>query len=144
MSDIRKIMEKDSAIKVLEEIKNKICDTDLDDLCGENTRIDAKDDEVSKKIIQAVMCGLVYWDDEKGCMVQRLIHPIKSGETEAKELYYKNNVTLSDANGFKASNQAGLIKESLALITARPIQLIGEIRGQDMTIATGCIRFFDR
>ena len=144
MSDIRKIMEKDSAIKVLEEIKNKICDVDLDELCGEKTQVDIKDNEIAKKLLQAVMCGLVYWDDEKGCMVQRLIHPIKSGETEAKELYYKNNVTLSDANGFKASNQAGLIKESLALITARPIQLIGEIRGQDMTIATGCIRFFDR
>lgn len=142
---VKKIMEEASALKILDEIKNNICDVDLDELCGEKTSIvGEKSDETYKKVVQATMCGLVYWDETEGCMAQKLIHPLKSGETKADVLFYKNNVTLGDAGDFGARNQAGLLKESLALITARPIQLIEQLRGQDMVIATGCISFFDR
>lgn len=145
MAAIKKIMEKEQALAVLDEIKNNICEVDLDELCGEKTEIvgDNKD-EIYKKVIQAVMCGLVYWDEENECMTQKLIHPIKSGEIETDILQYKSNVTLEDAAGFNAKNQAGLLKESISLITGRPIQLIQKLHGQDITIATGCVSFFDR
>ena len=65
MAAIKKIMEKEQALAVLDEIKNNICEVDLDELCGEKTEIvgDNKD-EIYKKVVQAVMCGLVYWDEE--------------------------------------------------------------------------------
>lgn len=143
---VNKIMERESALKVLDEIKNKICDVDLDELCGEETSIkpNGENDEIYKKMIQAAMCGLVRWDDEKNCMVQVLIHPIKSGEVEATELYYKHTITLGVAKGFDAKNQAGLLNESIAHATGRPVQLIEKLYGVDMNIATGCIGFFDK
>ena len=145
MAAIKKIMEQESALAVLDEIKNKICDVDLDELCGEKTEIvGEKKDEIYKKLVQATMCGLIYWDDENECMAQKLIHPLKSGETKAETLLYKDNVTLGDAGSFSAKNQASLLKESLSLITGRPMQLIEQLKGQDMTIATGCVSFFDR
>ena len=77
-------------------------------------------------------------------MVQTLIHPLKSGQLTAEKLYYKNTITLGDARGMKAVNQAELTIQSISNITARPTQLIEKMRGQDLHIAIGCLSFFDR
>lgn len=141
---VTKIMEEQSALKVLEDIKNRICDVDLDALCGEETSVKENNSPIFKKVVQAIMCGLVKWDEEKNCMAQTLIHPIKSGEVEATELYYKYKLNLGVAKGFNARNQAELINESVAHATGRPLQLIEKLEGDDMNIATGCIGFFDK
>ena len=145
MSEIRKIMEKESALKIIDEIKNKICEVDLDELCGDEVSVvEGESSTILKKVIQAVQCGLVEWDEEENCMVQTLIHPLKSGQLTAEKLYYKNTITLGDARGMKAVNQAELTIQSISNITARPTQLIEKIRGQDLHIAIGCLSFFDR
>ena len=91
-SEIRVLMTEEQAKNVLNDIKNKICEVDLDDLCGDNNieKKDEKTSQIYKKVLQGIRCGLVQWDDEKNCMVQRLIHPLEAGEITADELYYQN------------------------------------------------------
>lgn len=143
---IQKIMERESALKIIDEIKNKIGGVDLDELCEDNVEI--KEDEenkvIHKRLVQAVMCGLVSWDETENCLMQELIVPVKSGEVSLDKLYYKNKLRLKHGKGFKAKNQAGLTVESLAVACARPTQVIEQITGQDIQIALGCLSFFDR
>lgn len=143
---ITKIMERDSALKVIDDIKNKIGGVDLDAICGEETRVteDGENDTIFKRLVQAVMIGKVYWDDDKQCLVQELLHPVISGEVTLDTLYYKNKLKLKDGKEFKAKNQAGLTIESLATACARPKQVIEQIHGQDINIAIACLGFFDK
>jgi hypothetical protein len=146
-SEIKVRMSEEKAQQVIDEIKNKICDVDLDELCGEEAKIENKDEETSKiykKVIQAVRCGLVEWDETENCMVQHLIHKLKAGTLEADKLCYKNNVKFGDSKDFRSSQQGEVMIQTLANITARPTQLIEELRGQDLLIAIGCMGFFDR
>lgn len=146
-SEIKVRMSEEKALQVIDEMKNKICDVDLDELCGEEAKIENKDEETSKiykKVVQAVRCGLVEWDETENCMVQHLIHKLKAGTLEADKLCYKNNVKFGDSKDFRSSQQGEVMIQTLANITARPTQLIEELRGQDLLIAIGCMGFFDR
>lgn len=146
-SEIRVRMSEEQALKVIDEMKNKICDVDLDELCGEEAKIENRDEETSKiykKVIQAVRCGLVEWDENEGCMVQHLIHPLKAGTIEADKLCYKNKVKFGDSKDFRSSQQGEVMIQTLANITAKPTQLIEELQGQDLLISIGCMGFFDR
>ncbi len=145
---VEKIMERESALKVLEDIKNKIGGVDLDEICGEKVEIKEDtqngEDVIYKRLVQAIMCGLVYWDEQKECLAQELINPVKSGEIECDKLYYKNKLTLKDGKDFKAKNQVGLTVESLSVCCGRPTQIIEKIHGTDVNIAMGCLSFFDK
>lgn len=145
---VQKIMEKESALNVLEDIKNKIGGVDLDEICGEKAEIkentEGGEDVIYKRLVQGIMCGLVYWDEDKQCLVQELISPVKSGEIECDKLYYKNKLTLRDGKDFKAKNQVGLTVESLSVCCGRPVQIIEKIHGTDVNIAMGCLSFFDK
>ena len=143
---ITKIMERASAIKVIEKIKDLICDVDLEELCGESVDINesAAKKESMEILIRAVMCGLVYWDDDKNCMVQKFIRPLKSGAQTADYIEYRNKLTLENARDFNAINQIELTINALAAVSGRSIQLIGKLSGQDLSIATACISFFDK
>lgn len=146
-SEIKVRMSEEKALKVINEIKNKICDVDLDELCGDEVKISSKDEETSKiykKLIQAVRCGLVEWDETENCMVQHLIHPIEAGTIKADKLCYKNTIKFGDSKEFRTAQQGEVMIQSLANITAKPTQLIEELRGQDLLISIGCMGFFDR
>ncbi len=144
MSNVTKIMERESALKILEDMKNKICDVDLDALCGEETNVKAANETLFNRLVQAVMCGLVFYDEEKSCLVQKLIKPVKSGEMSREALYYRHQLTLGQMKQFKSTNEIGYGIESLATITACPIHLIEQLAGQDQQIATACIDFFGK
>lgn len=139
---IEKIMERESALNVIEEIKNKICEVDLDSICDDETKIVGGNEAVYKKLVQAVMCGLVYWDEEKKCLVQKLIRPIKSGEIERQQLEYKHKVSFGRMRRFKGENPVDYAIETIAAITASPKPVIDQLTGQDQQIATGCADFF--
>lgn len=142
---ISKIMTKDQAIEVLEDIKNKICDVDLDDLCGDEVEIEkGENDRLYKRILQAIMCGLVYWDDEKDCMIQKLIKPIKSNEIIIEQLEYKYSLKLGQIKSINAKNEADVLLQSLTHITGRAKQALEKLSGRDNEIAAGCFNFFDR
>lgn len=144
--EIRVLMTEEQAKNVLNDIKNKICEVDLDELCGDNNieNNDEKTSQIYKKVLQAIRCGLVQWDDEKNCMVQRLIHPLQSGEISANELYYQNKIKFGDSKDFKNDQNGEVMIQSLSNITARPTQLIEQLMGQDLLISIGCMGFFDR
>lgn len=146
-SDIKVRMTEEQAIKIIDEIKNNICDVDLDEICGDKADIGTKDIETAKiykKVIQAVRCGLVEWSEEENCMIQHLIRPLKCGTLEVKDLYYKNDVKFGDSREYRSNNQSDVMIQTLANITAKPTQLIEELRGQDLLISIGCMGFFDR
>lgn len=141
---IKKIMEKDSAIKVLQEIKENIAGVDLTAICEENITISNEDlqDMTIKRVIQAIQCGLVYWDNNENVLVQKLIKPLISGELEAKELKYKNRLCIKELKNMNSENQLDLLEKALSQITGRASHLIGKLTGQDIQIATGCLSFF--
>lgn len=143
---VQKIMEKDSALKVIDDIKNKIGGVDLDELCGDKVDIteDKENEIIFKRLLQAVMCGLVSWDETENCLVQELVTPVKSGDVTLDKLYYKNKLRLKHGKNFKSNNQAGITIESLAVACSRPTQVIEQMTGQDINIALGCLNFFDR
>lgn len=139
---IEKIMEKESALKEIDNMKNKICEVDLDAICEEETRVIGGNEIIYKRFVQAVMCGLVYWDEEKNCLVQKLINPLKSGELTREQLEYKHKITLGQMKTFKSDTSLEYGIESLATITSVPKVLIGQLSGQDQQIATACVDFF--
>ncbi len=146
MPTIRKIMEKNRAVEILNEIKLNICDNDLDYICQEALLEEEinENNEATRKLLQGIMCGLVFWDEQEKCLVQTLINPVKAGSLELDKLYYKNKITFGSAKGFKATNQVELTINAIATLCARPTQLIEQMYGQDLTIATACVNFFDK
>lgn len=140
--EIRKKMEKDAALNYINEMKDKICGVDLDSICEEKTDIIGGNEQVFNKFVQAVMCGLVYYDEEKGCLVQNLIKPVKAGQLERDALYYRNHLTLGQMKMFKEQKEMGVAIEAIATVTACPIPLIEQIEGQDQKIASACVDFF--
>lgn len=142
---IEKIMEKASALEELARIQEKMGSVDIEKICEETT--DPKDFEnepTLKKTIYAVMCGLVYWNEEKQCITQKLINPIKAGELEADHLDYKNKVSLKDFKIMNSLNNFEVLIKTIARIVGRGEPLIGQLYGQDAEIALGCLSFFDK
>jgi len=143
--EITKIMSKAAAEQVLEDIKNRLCDVDLDAICGDEVSVERGENEILyKRVIQAIMCGLVYWNEEKGFMVQKLIKPIKSNEITIEELEYKYPIKLGQVKGMNAKNDADVLLQSLAIITGRGKHALEGLTGRDNEIAAGCFNFFDR
>ena len=140
--EIKKIMEREAALKVIDEIKNKIGEADLDSICGEATSVVGGNEVIFNKFVQAVMCGLVFWDEEKSCLVQTLINPVKSGELHREALYYRNHLTLGQMKMFKESKEMGVAIEAISTVTACPVTLIEQLQGQDQKIASACVDFF--
>jgi len=140
--EIKKIMEREAALNVIEKIKHKINGEDLADICGEESKIIGGSPVIYDKFVQAVMCGLVYWDEEKNCLVQKLIKPVKVGDIARDSLYYRNHLNFRMMKSFKSNNEVETSVEAIAAITACPKQVIDEIEGQDQKICAACVDFF--
>ena len=143
---IKKKMEKETAIKLLNEIRENIGGVDLETICDENNEITPENinDEITKRLIQAIQCGLVYWDENENVLIQKLIRPLKSGDMSANELKYQYKLTIRD---LKMINTPGVgelevFENALAQITGKGRALIGRLSGQDIQIASGCLGFF--
>lgn len=143
---ITKKMEKETAIKMLNEIKENIGGVDLETICSENDDITPENinDDITNRLVQAIQCGLVYWDEKENVLVQKLIRPLVSGDLTANELKYQHKLTIRD---LKMINSPGIselevFEKALAQITGRGNALIGKLSGQDVQIASGCLSFF--
>lgn len=140
---IRKRFEKERAIEILGEIKERICGVDIDEICnGDNLSNNVEFQQAYKRLIQAVQCGLVEWSEAENCLVQQLINPLKCGDLEAKELKYKKRPTIDELQGMNVNNEIEAFINIMSSLTARPTQLIGQLNGQDLQIASGCMSFF--
>ena len=141
---IRKKFEQSAAIRELNDIKNKMGGVDLDSICNDEFEITEKNltDFNIKRLVQAVQCDLVYYDEQENCLVQKLTKTLKAGEITANEFRYKYKLSIAQLRDANMTNQFDLIIRIISQVTGRPIHLIGQLYGLDMEIAMACIDFF--
>lgn len=141
--EIRKKLEENQALQEIENFKTK--------MFGENILnvIDSENGEKSSQkikpgcyLLAAVMAGVVYFDNENNCLVQKLIKPVESGEQTADILYFKHNVTMGMLRDESTTNEMALTINMISRITGRSKQIIEKICGQDLKITQNLTNFF--
>lgn len=147
LKNLKPIMSRDRAKDVISEIKLKICGVDIEELCSDEELKESarqpQEEHAQRVLENAIMLGLVYFDEEKECLVQKLLNPLKSGELSADTLYYSNELTLAKTKGNKASDMTEALIIMISLITGKSKSLIGQLKKQDVSIAQVCVNFFD-
>lgn len=147
--EIKKIMERESANKIIEDIKLKICGVDLEKICSDDELIESakKQDPAVEKyhrlLENAVMVGLVFWSEERNCLCQKLIKPVKSGEQSCSVLQYASEVTLTKMKGQTGTDRIDSLINTVSTLTGRSKQIIGAIKNTDVDIMVACVNFFD-
>lgn len=137
---IKEIMSKDNAEKYIEEMADKL-EIDMFDF---GVREKTPDEEkVSAFLLQGVMAGLVFYDEEKNCLVQKLTRAVKAGDFERDTLYYKNKFKVKDARKLKEGGYEASIK-MLSQVCDVPQAIINEMHGLNLEIAMSCMDFFLR
>lgn len=148
-AEIKKIMERESAKKIVEDIKLKICGLDLEKICSDDELIESakkKDPALEKyeRLLQnAVMVGLVFWSDERNCLCQKLIKPVQSGEQSCSVLNYASEITLNKMKGQTGGDRIESLINTVSTLTGRSKQIIGAIKNTDVDIMVACVNFFD-
>ena len=131
-------MTKEDAEKYINEMADKL-EIDLIDFgVREKTTEEIK---LSTNLIQGVMAGLIYYDEEKKRLVQKLTRTIRSGDFERNELYYKNKFKVRDAKKLKEGGFDASVK-MLSNVCDVPEAIINEMHGTNLEIAMACLDFF--
>ena len=121
---IEEKMSKDEAELYIDELAEKL-EIDLLDF---NVREKSPEEKKSSAyFLQGVMAGLVFYDDERGCLVN--------------ELYYKNKFRVKDAKKLKEGGYDASVK-MLACVCELPEAIINEMYGTNLEIAMACLDFF--
>lgn len=135
---IEEKMSKDDAELYIDEMSEKL-EIDLLDF---NVREKTSDEKKSSAfLLQGVMAGLIYYDEEKKCLVQKLTRTIRSGDFERNELYYKNKFKVRDARKLKDGGFDASVK-MLSQVCDVPEAIINEMHGTNLEIAMACLDFF--
>lgn len=137
---IEKIMEWEEAEKKRDEILDKLGAIDLDKITSQKPEGMAA--RYEKLIVQGIMVGKVYYDEEKGCLVQELFNPITVGTlTPRTHFYFKNKYKVRDS---KASRFEGMeaTTEMLQKVCELPMTIIDELTGLDLEMSMACLNFF--
>lgn len=135
---IEEKMSKDDAELYIDEMAEKL-EIDLLDF---NVREKTSDEKKSSAfLLQGVMAGLIYYDEEKKCLVQKLTRTIRSGDFERNELYYKNKFKVRDARKLKDGGFDASVK-MLSQVCDVPEAIINEMHGTNLEIAMACLDFF--
>jgi len=141
--EIRKKIEKATALKELKEMKTKIVGENILDVLDSDEVLKEIDDvQAGDYLLAAVMSGIVYYDEDKKCLVQELIYPVTSGEQTADILYYRNNLTLGVMREENTTNQFALTINLITRITGKTKQIIEKIYGQDLQVLQDIASFF--
>lgn len=141
--EIRKKIEKATALKELKEMKTKIVGENILDVLDSDEVLKEIDDvQAGDYLLAAVMSGIVYYDEDKKCLVQELINPVTSGEQTADILYYRNNLTLGVMREENTTNQFALTINLITRITGKTKQIIEKIYGQDLQVLQDIASFF--
>jgi len=122
---------------VFTNILNKLEIQDIDKICPS---VNTKDDGFEELAKRAIRCGLVYWDDNENCLVQKLINKIDIGGGVVAEQFKYNNgfVTLGMQDKLQAGDAVGVVAD----LTGRPEALVSKMRGQDSSIASALVKCF--
>ncbi len=158
--EIRKIMEREGAIKLLDSFKLKVCGVDLEKLCSDDELIEEAEEKLKQKdkseteeraeilmqkyrrtLENAVMCGLIFWNDEKDCLCQKLVRSVASGDQSCDVLQYANQLCLNDVKN-QSNDTTQVLIDNLSKISGRSKQVVSKIGGVDVDIAMACISFF--
>lgn len=135
---IEEKMSKDDAELYIDGMAEKL-EIDLLDF---NVREKTSDEKKSSAfLLQGVMAGLIYYDEEKKCLVQKLTRTIRSGDFERNELYYKNKFKVRDARKLKEGGYDASVK-MLSRVCDVPEAIINEMHGTNLEIAMACLDFF--
>lgn len=135
---IEEKMSKDDAELYIDGMAEKL-EIDLLDF---NVREKTSDEKKSSAfLLQGVMAGLIYYDEEKKCLVQKLTRTIRSGDFERNELYYKNKFKVRDAKKLKEGGYDASVK-MLSRVCDVPEAIINEMHGTNLEIAMACLDFF--
>lgn len=141
--EIRKKIEKETALKEIQEIKTKLIGENiLDVLDSDEVLKEIENIQPGKYLLAAVMSGLVYYDDDKKCLVQEFVKPVQSGEQTAENLMFKNNLTLGYMREENTTNEIALTINLVTRLTGKTKQLIEKIYGQDLKVLQDIITFF--
>ena len=141
--EIRKKLEENQALQAIENIKTKIFGENiLNVLDSKNVEKSFQKIKPGRYLLAAVMAGVVFYDDKKGCLVQEMIKPLKSGEQEANALYFKHDITMGMMRDENTSNEMALTINMISRITGRSKQIIEKICGQDLKITQDLANFF--
>ena len=72
---IRKKLEQSAAIRELNDIKNKMGGVNLDSICNDELEITEKNltDFNIKRLVQAVQCDLVYYDEQEISLLPKAV-----------------------------------------------------------------------
>ena len=135
---IEEKMSKDDAELYIDEMAEKLEIVLLDF----NVREKSSDEKKSSAfLLQGVMAGLIYYDEEKKCLAQKLTKTIRSGDFERNELYYKNKFKVRDARKLKEGGYDASVK-MLSRVCDVPEAIINEMHGTNLEIAMACLDFF--
>lgn len=141
--EIKKKMEKETALKMINEFKEAIVGQNILELIeSEKVEQEFGDAEPGKYLHAAVVGGLVYFDAESKTLVQKLINPIASGEQKTDTLYYKNRLTLDIIRDEDTPNEIAKAINIVTRLTGQTKQLIGKLWGQDLYIMQEIVAFF--
>lgn len=142
---VSKIMDISDAKRIYNEIFEKLDIVDLDKLCPIEEKkvaeeIKQREKAVEDKLVQAIACGLLYWDNDNNCLTQKLVKPIKTEETSIDILYYKSALKLSMQRLIAEKDMPAII----ARLTGHGTVTVGEMQAFDSAIAVLVVtNFFD-
>ena len=141
--ELKAKLTEEQALQELENIKTKILGENVLDLLeSDKVQNEIKNVSPGKYLLAATIGDLVYYDDEKNCLVQKFIKPVVSGEQTAECLYYKNNLNLGMMRDEATSNDSALTINLITRITGRTKQIIEKVFGQDLKIMQDIASFF--
>lgn len=141
--EIKKKFEEKQALQEIENFKTKIFGENiLNVLDSENVEESLRKVKPGRYLLAAVMAGVVYFDEEKNCLVQKLTMPVESGEQKAEILYFKHIVTMGMLRDENTTNEMAMSINMISRITGRSKQIIEKIGGQDMRVVNELSSFF--
>lgn len=135
---LEQIMDRDEAQKYIEEMADKLEINMMDFGVRKKTNDEIKSEGL---FLEAVMAGLVFYDEEKLCLAQKLTKQISAGDFTRECLYYKTKFKVKDARKLKTGGLEASM-DMIAQVCDVPKAIINELHGLNLEIAMSALDFF--
>ena len=136
---IERIMDKQSAEVCYAEIEKKL--EIINPLVLGEFDPTPLEELYKKRILQGIMAGLVYFDENENCLVQKLAKPIQTGQIFHDSFKYKKKYKLKDACQ-SAAMGSKVFREVMAITCSLPYAVVDELCGFDYDLSMACLDFF--
>lgn len=135
---LEQVMDRDEAQKYIEDIADKLEINMMDFGVREKSADEIKTEGIFK---EAVMAGLVFYDEDKSCLCQKLTKEITAGDYTRDHLYYRTKFKVKDARKLKSDGIEASM-DMIARVCDVPKAVINEMHGLNLDIAMACLDFF--